>query len=275
MGFCFFNNAAIAAQHARAVYGVDKVAVLDFDVHHGNGTEEGFIPDQKLFYGSTHEKGNFPNTGHEPKHIGSHAKKDEDRRIVNRFLSPGRKSVEQFRRKWREILEEMTRFGPNLVIISAGFDAHDADPLASCELHEEDFEWATMLVLDACKEMSPESPVPCLSVLEGGYDLEALTSSAVAHVRTLFDYSAEMRGISEAKQSVATGGLLSSTTRVPEISTIDAIVAAMNISSLALPTEDDCTIASESKDSGEVPTIFSSCEGFVAAGIPFTEESER
>ena len=189
-GFCFLSNAAIAAKHAQAVYNVGKVAVLDFDVHHGNGTEEGFMDDSSLFYGSTHEKDNFPGTGAEPKYIGEEARRDVDRRIVNRYLKSGGSSRQQFRAKWAQVVDEMIRFQPDFVIISAGFDAHDEDPLADVELIEEDFEWATNIIMDACKSLStPSKPVRAMSVLEGGYDLEALASSALIHVHTMFECS--------------------------------------------------------------------------------------
>jgi len=116
------------------------VAVIDFDVHHGNGTEEGFVPDDTLFYGSTHEKDNFPGTGKDPSpYVGDQAKTPLHRRIVNRTLPAGPASVKQFHVKWAQVVDEMALFAPDLVIISAGFDAHDEDPLASVELQEEDF----------------------------------------------------------------------------------------------------------------------------------------
>ena len=187
-GFCFLNNAAIAAKHAQTVYNIGKVAVLDFDVHHGNGTEEGFMDDPSLFYGSTHEKDNFPGTGVEPKFFGDEAKRDIDRRIVNRYLNRGGGSRQQFRKKWKQVIDEMIRFQPEFVIISAGFDAHDEDPLADIELVEEDFQWATQIIMDACRHLStPSKPVRCMSVLEGGYDLKALASSALIHVKTMFE----------------------------------------------------------------------------------------
>lgn len=194
-GFCFLANAGIAAKYAQSRYGVKRVAVLDFDVHHGNGTEDGFLMDSTLFYGSTHEKDNFPQTGKDPSPaVGAKSKDPLHRRIVNRYLTPyqngrglGNETTvrEQFYEKWREILDEMVLFRPELVIISAGFDAHDDDPLASCDLMDEDFYWATQAVLAACARIDPARPPPCVSVLEGGYDIPALTRSALAHVRAL------------------------------------------------------------------------------------------
>ena len=184
-GFCFLNNAGIGARYAQARYGMQRVAVLDFDVHHGNGTEENFAFDETCFYGSTHEKDNFPGTGPEPHLVGSAAVNPVHRRIVNRQLNRGPRSRREFREKWSEVLEEMTRFDPDFVVISAGFDAHSEDPLADCELLEEDFAWATTEVLQACADARPDAAAVCLSILEGGYDLCAISSSAVAHVLAL------------------------------------------------------------------------------------------
>jgi len=188
MGFCFFSNAAIGAKYAQSKYGVERVAVLDFDVHHGNGTEEGFRPHDSLFYGSTHQFEAYPGTGKDPSpKVGELAALEINRRIVNRYLvtDQAQSTQKQFRTKWRQVVEEMVRFRPGLVIFSAGFDAHDADPLADCELQEEDFSWATDIVLEACVRINPEAPPKCVSILEGGYDLEALGLSAAAHVRSL------------------------------------------------------------------------------------------
>jgi acetoin utilization deacetylase AcuC-like enzyme len=186
-GFCFMNNAGIGARYAQSVYeGIKKVAVLDFDVHHGDGVEEGFAPHENLFYGSTHEKDNFPGTGTDPfPFVGENARNELDRRIVNRTINRGPDSVKEFHLKWVEVIEEMILFKPDLIIISAGFDAHDEDPLASCELYEEDFSWATEVVMKAAFKLNPHSPIPVMSVLEGGYDLPALASSALAHVNML------------------------------------------------------------------------------------------
>ena len=185
MGFCFLSNAGIAAKYAYHKYN-KRVAVLDFDVHHGNGTEDGFINDENMFYGSTHEKDNYPGTGEEP----SASEKDSNQlyqRIVNRTLPPGPASQSVFKRKWKEIIDKMIIFRPELVIFSAGFDAHDSDPLANCELVADDFAWATDVVLQACREIDESNPPPCISILEGGYDLNAIAESAVAHVKSLLN----------------------------------------------------------------------------------------
>jgi len=193
MGFCFFNNAAIGAKYAQFKYGtshgVAKVAVMDFDVHHGNGTEEGFRSDATLFYGSTHEKDNFPGTGHDMyPNIGDNAKSEVHRRIVNRYLDGGghKKSREQFFSRWLHVVDEMERFKPDLIIISAGFDAHGDDPIGNCWLQDADFGWATDVISCAAARIKPDSgPVPVISVLEGGYDLQAISRSAVIHCQAL------------------------------------------------------------------------------------------
>ncbi len=183
MGFCFLSNAGIAAKYAYHKY-KKRVAVLDFDVHHGNGTEDGFVHDENMFYGSTHEKDNYPGTGEEPS-VSERESNPLYQRIVNRALPPGPASRSVFKKKWREIIDKMILFRPELVIFSAGFDAHDSDPLANCELVADDFAWATDIVLQACVEIDENNPPPCISILEGGYDLEAIAESAVAHVKSL------------------------------------------------------------------------------------------
>lgn len=193
MGFCFFNNAAIGAKYAQSQYGkshgIARVAVMDFDVHHGNGTEEGFRNDETLFYGSTHEKDNFPGTGPDMyPNIGDNAKKELHRRIVNRYLDGGdhKRSRKQFLSKWLHVVDEMERFKPDLIIISAGFDAHGDDPIGNCWLQDQDFGWATDMVSRAAARLKTDgSPVPIISVLEGGYDLQAISRSAVVHCQAL------------------------------------------------------------------------------------------
>jgi acetoin utilization deacetylase AcuC-like enzyme len=175
MGFCLFNNAAIAAFHARAKWGLTRIAVVDFDVHHGNGTQDIFFNDRDLFYASSHQHPCYPGTGlaHERGIAGN---------VVNTPLAPGSGS-EPFRAAWADItIPALTAFQPELLIISAGFDAHAADPLAQLRLKEPDFAWVTealMAVADA------HCPGRVVSLLEGGYDLDALASSAATHVRAL------------------------------------------------------------------------------------------
>jgi acetoin utilization deacetylase AcuC-like enzyme len=175
MGFCLFNNAAVAAYHARARWGLTRIAVVDFDVHHGNGTQDIFAPDKNLFYASSHQHPCYPGTGMAYEHgvAGN---------VVNMQLAPGTGSKE-FRTAWAEgIIPALASFGPELLIISAGFDAHAADPLAQLRLREADFAWVTQALLAVADGHCPGRVV---SLLEGGYDLDALASAAAAHVRAL------------------------------------------------------------------------------------------
>ncbi|MDR3537259.1 MAG: histone deacetylase family protein [Acetobacteraceae bacterium] len=175
MGFCLFNNAAVAALHARTRWGVQRVAVLDFDVHHGNGTQDMFFNDADLFYGSTHQSPCFPGTG-------DMWERGAANNIVNVTLRPGQGS-EAFRSAWADtILPELDRFAPGLVIVSAGFDAHKLDPLAQLRLETADFTWITNELV-ALAERHCGGRVA--SVLEGGYDLGALAAASAAHVRAL------------------------------------------------------------------------------------------
>jgi acetoin utilization deacetylase AcuC-like enzyme len=175
MGFCLFNNAGVAAQHARATYGLQRVAVVDFDVHHGNGTQALFAQNPELFYGSTHQSPFYPGTGDV-----------WERGIANNIVNVplrARDSSNEFRAAWAgTIIPALEAFAPELLIISAGFDAHRADPLAQIRLETEDFAWITEALLAAAQIHSGGRVV---SVLEGGYDLEALAASAATHVRGL------------------------------------------------------------------------------------------
>ncbi len=173
MGFCLFNNAAIAAQQARARWGVRRVAVVDFDVHHGNGTEAAFAADPELFYASSHQYPCYPGTG-AARGIADH--------IVNIPLPPGSDGGD-FRAAWETtILPALDAFAPELLIVSAGFDAHHADPLAELRLTERDFAWVSERLV-ACADTHAGGRI--VSVLEGGYNLDALAASAAAHVRAL------------------------------------------------------------------------------------------
>jgi acetoin utilization deacetylase AcuC-like enzyme len=174
MGFCLFNNVAIGAHHARAAHGLRRIAVVDFDVHHGNGTQHMFESDSDLFYGSTHQWPLYPGTGARSETgVGN---------ICNVPLFPGAGS-EQFRAAFDGVLlPALRRFAPELLLISAGFDAHRRDPLAGLELETEDFAWATAELMAVARQTCGGRLV---STLEGGYDLEALADSAAAHVRTL------------------------------------------------------------------------------------------
>lgn len=174
LGFCFFNSAAIAALHARSAHGAERVAVVDFDVHHGNGTQEIFWSDRDLFYGSTHQSPLFPGTGDfSETGVGN---------IVNAPLRAGSGSSEFREAMMSVILPALDAFSPDLIVISAGFDAHIADPLGSLELTEEDFIWITLRLMELA-DIHCEGRI--VSILEGGYDLRALASSVGCHVQTL------------------------------------------------------------------------------------------
>ena len=175
MGFCLFNNAAIAAHHGRARWGLRRVAVVDFDVHHGNGTQAMFEADGDLFYGSSHQSPCYPGTG-------AREERGCADNIVNVPLPPGADGA-AFRAAWSgAILPALDRFAPELLIVSAGFDAHRADPLAQLRLDVEDFAWITRELMTIAERHAGGRIV---SVLEGGYDLDALAASAAAHVREL------------------------------------------------------------------------------------------
>jgi acetoin utilization deacetylase AcuC-like enzyme len=175
MGFCIFNQAAIAARHAQKKHGLHRVAVVDFDVHHGNGTQEIFWSDPTLMYCSTHQMPLYPGTG-------AVSERGDHDNIVNAPLRAG-DGGEQFRAAMEtRILPRLAAFGPELIIISAGFDAHKRDPLANLQLVEEDFAWATRKIMDVADKTAQGRVV---SVLEGGYDLEGLSKSAAAHVIAL------------------------------------------------------------------------------------------
>src|SRR5215472_8668861 len=174
MGFCLFNNAAIGALRARQVHGLARVAVIDFDVHHGNGTQAAFETDGSLFYASTHQYPLYPGTGSAGETgVGN---------IVNVPLRPMSGSG-QFRLAMTErILPALDAFRPNLVVVSAGFDAHRSDPLAQLLLDEQDYAWVTDKLLEIAARHAEGRLV---ATLEGGYDLTALSASVAAHVRAL------------------------------------------------------------------------------------------
>jgi len=175
MGFCFFNNAAIAARHAQSAHGAERVAIMDFDVHHGNGTQDIFWGDETVLYSSTHQMPLYPGTG-AVSETGLHGN------IVNAPLRAG-DGGEAFREAMESrILPALEAFGPDLVIISAGFDAHVRDPLGNINLIEEDFAWATARLMDVADKYAKGRLV---SVLEGGYDLQGLARSASAHIKRL------------------------------------------------------------------------------------------
>ena len=176
MGFCFFNNVAIAGMYARKRHGLERIAVVDFDVHHGNGTQDIFWNDKDLLFASTHQMPLYPGTGA----LGETGVGN----IWNAPLRPG-DGGEPFRDAFESrIIPALRNFGPDLVLISAGFDAHRDDPLANLALVEADFAWATERLADVAARQAGGRLV---SMLEGGYNLAALGRSAAAHVRGLMD----------------------------------------------------------------------------------------
>ena len=179
MGFCLFSNVVVAARHAQAECGVQRVAILDFDVHHGNGSQACVEADPSILFISSHQMPLYPGGGaaHETG-VGN---------ICNLPLRPG-DGGGPFRAAWEGALPRLTAFAPGLVIISAGFDAHVRDPLAQLRLTEADFAWITEAILAAAPG------VPVVSMLEGGYDLAALASSTAAHLRVLMQGSAAQIG---------------------------------------------------------------------------------
>jgi acetoin utilization deacetylase AcuC-like enzyme len=175
MGFCFFDHAAIAARHAQRKYGIARAAVVDFDVHHGNGTQDIFWADPTVMYCSTHQMPLFPGTG-------ATGERGEHDTIVNAPLAPN-DGAAKFRAAFENlILPQLTKFAPELIVISAGFDAHRRDPLANINLDAEDFGWVTRKLLDVAQSSAGGRVV---SVLEGGYDLQGLKESVAAHVTAL------------------------------------------------------------------------------------------
>lgn len=175
MGFCLFNNVALGALHAQAHHGLGRVAVVDFDVHHGNGTQARFWAEPELFFASSHQMPLYPGSG-------AAAERGLADNVVNLPLPPGAGS-ELFRRGWAEtILPALRHFRPELILVSAGFDGHADDPLANLTLAAEDFGWVTGEIAAVAAECAGGRLV---SSLEGGYDLDALAASAEAHVAAL------------------------------------------------------------------------------------------
>ncbi|MBL6077036.1 histone deacetylase family protein [Belnapia sp. T18] len=173
MGFCFFANAVIAARHAQVAHGAARVAIIDFDVHHGNGSQACVEADGTILYASSHQWPLYPGTGdRRERGVGN---------IFNVPLRPGADGAE-FREAWQALLPAIEGFQPDLLVISAGFDAHARDPLAQLRLRETDFAWVTEAL---CGLAGRRCGGRVVSLLEGGYDLDALAASTAAHVRVL------------------------------------------------------------------------------------------
>lgn len=177
MGFCLFNNVAIASMQARAVHRVNRIAVVDFDVHHGNGTQHEFAADPDLLYISTHQHPLFPGTGlmHE---------RGVSNNVMNLPMLADT-TVEAFRDLVaHRVIPALDKFTPDLILISAGFDGHRDDPVGGMKLEAEDFYWVTRQLVEAANRHCGGRVV---SVLEGGYDLKGLAESCAAHVRALME----------------------------------------------------------------------------------------
>ncbi|MBT8409868.1 MAG: histone deacetylase family protein [Alphaproteobacteria bacterium] len=180
MGFCLFGNAAIAANHALEAHGLERVAILDFDVHHGNGTQDLLWDEPRTLFVSSHQMPLWPGTG-DVHETGAHDN------VMNVPLAPGTGGAEMRRVYEAQVLPAVADYEPQLVIVSAGFDAHRADPLANLNWDTEDFAW---LSREICQLAARASAGRVVSTLEGGYDLTALGESVAAHVGVLMEAGA-------------------------------------------------------------------------------------
>jgi len=174
MGFCLYNNVAVGARHAQSLEGIERVAILDFDVHHGNGTQQIFEDDPSVLFVSSHQMPLYPGSG-SPEETGAG-------NILNLPLSPGSDGA-AFRASWsRKGLPAVAEFRPDLVLVSAGFDAHERDPLGHLAVSDPDYEWLTREIMAVAEDSAAGRVV---SILEGGYDLEALASAGRTHAAAL------------------------------------------------------------------------------------------
>jgi acetoin utilization deacetylase AcuC-like enzyme len=179
MGFCLFNNVAVACRYAQKKYGLTRMLIVDWDLHHGNGTQDIFYEDPSVFYFSTHQARIYPGTGQAEERGGGSAPGTK----LNCPIPAGPGSKEAiFEAFTQKLIPEMKKFRPECVFISAGFDAHKDDPLGQLGLSDADYYELTLLVKEIAKEYSQDR---LISVLEGGYNLEALRASALAHVQAL------------------------------------------------------------------------------------------
>lgn len=180
MGFCIFNNAALAARHARKVHGVDRVLIVDWDVHHGNGTQDIFYEDPSVFFFSTHQSPWYPGTGASDE-VGSGSGKGTTMNCPFHAGAGHAEIVGAFRRK---LVPAMAAYKPDIVILSAGFDSRKGDPLGRFLLRDEDFRELTAIVLEVAAESARGRVV---SLLEGGYSLAGLAAGVAAHVEALLE----------------------------------------------------------------------------------------
>jgi acetoin utilization deacetylase AcuC-like enzyme len=177
MGFCLFGNAVVGARHALEAHGLQRVAIVDFDVHHGNGTQDLVWNDARILFASTHQMPLYPGTGAAEDH-GAHGQ------VVNAPLPPGASGAVFRAAMLARVLPAVEAHAPEMIFVSAGFDAHARDPLANLNFTEADFAWATARLCDLADRICGGRIV---STLEGGYDLTALAASAAAHVRVLME----------------------------------------------------------------------------------------
>jgi acetoin utilization deacetylase AcuC-like enzyme len=177
MGFCYFGNVVIGARHALEVHGLERVAIVDFDVHHGNGTQDLVWDDARILFASTHQMPLYPGTG-AAEETGAHGQ------VVNVPLPPGASGGVFRAGMLGRVLPALEAFRPEMVFVSAGFDAHARDPLANLNFTDADFAWATERI---CEVAARHARGRVVSTLEGGYDLSALASATAAHVRVLME----------------------------------------------------------------------------------------